>query len=134
MRKNLRFTIIILSVFLLSSCAKKPAELVVGKWKVADLKTTSEISNEQQEAFQNEMKKLIANSFLELKADNNFEKKYGGDNSSGIWSISEDGKKLTLMYGKNKEVSTVNKLTEDTLSISITVNDEVNTIVFAREK
>ncbi len=132
MKVTIKLTSIILILFLFSNCGSNPAELIVGKWKISDVKTTSEIPKEQKEAFDNAINDMKANSFLEIKSDKKFTKNNNGEVFNGTWDISEDGKKLTLTYDKTKEVSQINELTSSRLSISIDVNDEKNTIIYSK--
>ncbi len=134
MKVTIKLTSIVLILFLFANCGNNPADLVVGKWQIEDVKTTSEIPKEQQEAFKKVIDEMKANSFLEIKADKKFIKNNNGDVFNGSWTISEDGKILTLIYGKTKEVSKINELTNEKLSVSITVNEEKNTIIYSKVK
>ena len=125
--------ILILVVFL-SSCSKKPVEMIVGEWKIADVQTTMEIPEEQKEAYEQIIVELKANSKLVINADNTFTRTDNGEESTGNWTLSEDAQKLSLSYGDGKEeVSTITELTDEKLSLSIEVNNATNTIVYEKQ-
>jgi len=133
--KNLGIVIsTLLIVLLISSCAKKPSELIVGEWKIADIKTSEEISPDIKEERDKAIEDMKASSLFVINADNTFENTISESTEKGKWALSDDGKKLTLTYESGKqEVSNVEELTETKLTTSIDVNGSKNTIIYEKE-
>ncbi len=118
-------------LFLLGACSKKPSEMIVGKWNIVDVKTTSQMDEDMLKEMVAEFKK--SGSGIEIKEDKTFTKNNNGEIVNGKWEISEDGKKLTLSYDGSKEDSKINELTETSLSTSITAFDGgENTIIYQK--
>lgn len=133
--KNLGILITaMLIVFFISSCAKKPSELIVGEWKIADIKTSEEIAPDIKEERDKAIEDMKASSLFVIKADSTFENTISESTENGKWSLSDDGKKLTLTYESGKsEVSNVEELTETKLTTSIDFNGTKNTIFYEKE-
>ncbi len=132
MKKTFTLTIYTFIVFVFFACSSAPSELILGKWNVADIKTTQKLTDAQKEVFKKSIEETKKDAFLEFKADKNFETNEGGKKFTGKWNISEDSKTLTLTYGKTNEVSRINELSGDKLSISITLNEIEHTIIYLK--
>ena len=131
--KNLRITscIIVIALFL-GSCSQKPSEMIIGEWKITDVKTTAEIPDEQLDAYNEYIENIKATTSLTLNADNTYIRIEDGEETKGNWRLSDDVKKFTLVYEGTEEVSMIAELTENKLSVTLDVNDEKNTIVYEK--
>ncbi|HXA00560.1 MAG TPA: lipocalin family protein [Cytophagaceae bacterium] len=99
------FTILIFS---LGSCAKKKADLIAKDWKATKLNFGgSEIGGD------------IVSLEYSFKKDGSFSRTEDGKTEKGKWSLSEDGKKLTLnLDDKTKVDKDVKELTDSKLLLS----------------
>ncbi|MBC8109920.1 MAG: lipocalin family protein [Verrucomicrobia bacterium] len=89
--KNLKFLLLfLLLITVVAGCKKKPADTLLKKWKI------SEFSGGAMSA--DDVNKYKAEGYAEFKKDS-YELKFG-ETETGTWTLSEDGKTLTL---KNKE-------------------------------
>jgi len=135
MKQTSYLLISLLFISFLYSCTPSPSEMIVGKWKITDIKTSEEIPEDQKEMYDQIMKDLKSSTALEFKNDGTFDKTISEEVGSGKWSISEDVKTLTMTdeNGKN-EPATILELTENSL---ITVNEldkTKNTITWGKVK
>lgn len=133
--KNLKnFAGLLIVLFIISSCSKKPAEMIVGEWKIVDIATSDEIPEEIMEQHKQSLEEMKASSLFVIKADSTFDNTISETTNSGKWKLSEDGKKLTLIYeAGNEEVSNIDELSETKLVTSIDVNGAKNTISFEKQ-
>lgn len=132
--KNLTITslIFILTIFL-ASCGQKPSEMIIGEWKIADIQSSEEISEELAETYQETIEEMKASSKMIINADGTFENIISESSSTGKWVLSEDAKTLTLTYDSgDEEVSSVEELTANKLVTSIEINEAKNTIVYEK--
>ena len=134
--KNLNFLLLIIATYaFISSCSSDPSEMIVGKWKIADIKTSTEISEDQMDAYNEQIEEMKNSSKITFKADGSFEQTILEETSTGNWKISEDGKTLTK---KNEDGSSENlkieKLTNDEMVIVSEFDDVKTTTSFKKEK
>ena len=111
------FALIILTGLILSSCSKKdstPTENIIGTWtagtytfnaKVGDLTLTqyfitamdlTEAEAAQYTALFNLMFQQQFSGTIQIKSDGTYTSDIGGTTDSGTWSLSDDGKELTI--------------------------------------
>ena len=122
-------------IFILNSCGKAPSEMIVGEWKIADLKTTQEISEDQLESHKEAIEDMKASSSLVINADGTYENTISESVVKGKWSINEDATKLTLTDEEgNAEVSEIVELSENKLTISKEVYEVTNTIFYEKKQ
>lgn len=108
--------------------------MIVGEWKIVDISTSEEIPEEIMEQHKQSLEEMKASSLFVIKADSTFDNTISESTNSGKWKLSEDGKKLTLIYeAGNEEVSNIDTLTETKLVTSIDVNGAKNTIAFEKQ-
>src|SRR5262245_1135722 len=117
----------LISVF--ASCSKSNDKMVVGKWKIADMKIAgfdlSTLPAEQKAAFDKQMAEMKEKSYLEVKEDGSYENvNWAGQEykSSGKWHFIEDGKKLVMLDGPRMDTITVVSLTDNTMEWDIKGN------------
>ena len=126
-------SLLIVALFI-SSCSKKPSEMIVGEWKIVDIATSEEIPEEFVEDHKQAIDEMKASSLLVIKADGTFENTISESTSAGKWTLSEDAKTLKLIYEEGQEeVSTIEELTDTKLTTSIDVNSAKNTISFEKQ-
>ena len=127
---------LLISLFFLSillSCTKSPSDLIIGKWKIADIKTSEEIPEDQKEMYKQIMDDMKASTKMEFKEDGTYEQSIAEEINSGKWNISEDGKTLTLIDEKGKsEPATVLELAENILIVVNELDQTKNTITWEK--
>ena len=98
----------VLMVFSMSSCTKKKSDLLVRDWKATKLNLGgSEIGGD------------IVSLEYSFKKDGSFSRNEDGKMENGKWTLSDDGKKLTLeLEDKTKVEKEVKELTEIKLILS----------------
>ncbi len=135
MKKTFVSLLVIASLVLISSCSKSPAENLVGEWKITDIKTTSEIPEDQLDAYKDALEGMKESSKMIYNSDGTYEKTISEMTTKGTWEISEDGKTLT----ETSEEGTIEsvELTELSDKKLVTVSeleDAKNTMTFEKVK
>ena len=114
---NLRnFIPVIITGLILSSCSKDstPAEDIVGTWTmesatftatingktmtqyfIDELGLTATEAQQYTDLFNNAMQQSFTGT-MQIKSDNTYTATLGGEPDDGTWSLSSDGKKLTI--------------------------------------
>jgi hypothetical protein len=98
----------------LASCkTESPKELIVNKWKFSEMEGPS--FTQMPDSVKAEMKKGV----MEFKADNSYVYTGPSDTQTGSYSISDDGKLLSITPADTKEMETdtVRELTKTRLVI-----------------
>jgi hypothetical protein len=131
----------IITVLILSSCSKDsdptPADNLIGTWSTQSSAFTAMINGKTMTQYliddmgltTEEAQQYIAlfNTMLEpnftgtitLKSNNTYTSTMGGETSSGTWSLSSDGKKLTTDAGTEGSTTLdVIELTSSTLHVT----------------
>ena len=123
------------SIALISSCTKSPAENMVGEWKITDIQTTYEVPEDQMEAYNEALNGMKESSKMIYKADGTFEKTISEETTTGKWVISEDGKSLTETSDDGTIESVILlELTENKFISESELDDTKNTMTFEKIK
>jgi len=124
------------AILLISSCTKSPAENITGEWKITDIKTTSEIPEDQIEVYKEAMEDWKASFKMVYNADGTYEKTISEETTKGTWEISEDGKTLTEKSDDGLEESVgISELTDKKfVSVSVVDDETTNTMTFEKVK
>lgn len=127
--------LVLVSVVLISSCSKSPAENMVGEWKITDIKTTSEIPDDQLDTYKEALEGMKESSKMIYNSDGTFEKTISEMTTKGTWKISEDGKTLTEISeeGINESVQVL-ELSYNKLVTVSELDDTKNTMTFEKVK
>ncbi|RLD75855.1 MAG: hypothetical protein DRJ10_14540 [Bacteroidetes bacterium] len=134
--KNVFITLLALvSIALISSCTKSPAENIVGEWKITDIQTSYEVPEDQMEAYNEALNGMKESSKMIYMADGTYEKTISEETTTGKWKISEDGKKLMEQSedGTNETVN-ITELTDNKLITVSELDDTQNTMTFEKVK
>jgi hypothetical protein len=117
------------ALVVLSSCSKSNEDLIVGTWKVADMKIKdfdpASLPAEQKAAFEKQMKETKDNSSFEAKSDGSYHNvNWVGEKleSNGKWKFIGDGKSLVLSDGPRVDTVTVVTLTDSKMEWDIKGN------------
>lgn len=110
MKKNIFSVLlfVIASLFLLSSCAKKKAEIITKEWLVKEAKYAGVQLSED-----------MVSGRLTLRSDSTFSRLEAGQTADGKWSLSADETKLILTFSEagNKVEYVITELNEEKLMI-----------------
>ena len=135
MKKTFITLLALISIALLSSCAKTPSENLVGEWKITDIKTTYEVPEDQIEAYKEALEGMKESSKMTYNADGTYEKNISGEITKGEWNISEDGKKLTETTENGSIESVIlSEITDSKLVTISELDDTKNTMTFEKIK
>ena len=133
MKKLSYLFISLLFISFLSSCTKSPSDLIVGQWRIIDIKTSEEIPDDQKEMYKQIMDDMKASTELEFKEDGSYKQLIAEETNTGKWSISEDAKTITLTDEKGKsEPGDIVELTENKLIIVNQLDKTKNTITWEK--
>jgi hypothetical protein len=106
------FSAIALTAALAAGCkSKTPKELIVNKWQI------SEMSGGPAEALSDSIKAGIKKAKMEFTADGKFHLIDGLAPYDGTYSISEDGKLIT-MTGVQTETDTIKEISADRMVVT----------------
>ena len=134
--KNLNYLLFIFAIIaLFSSCSKNPSEMISGEWVIADLQTTSDIPEDQMEAYNAQIEEMKKSSKIIFKEDGTFEQTILDETTTGKWEISDDGKTLTKTSDSgDKETATIQELSDNKLVVVVEFDDIKNTTTFEKVK
>jgi len=135
MKKIFVSFLVLVSVVLISSCSKSPAENLIGEWKIIDIKTTSEIPDDQLDAYKEALEGMKESSKMVYNSDGTYEKTISEMTTKGSWKISEDGKTLTEKSEEGiTESVVVAELSDKKLVTVSELDDNKNTMTFEKVK
>jgi hypothetical protein len=119
---------------IISSCSPSPADMITGEWQITDLQTTSDIPEDQMEAYKEQIEEMKKSSKIYFKADGSFEQTILEETGTGTWKVSEDGKILTTDVDGNKEVKKIKELSSDKMVLVLEFDDNKTTTTLEKVK
>ncbi|MCF6242852.1 MAG: hypothetical protein L3J74_16110 [Bacteroidales bacterium] len=133
--KKLSTLIFTISLFLfLSSCSQSAHDMITGEWQIVDLQTTSDIPDDQMEAYNEQIEEMKKSSKINFKANGSFEQTILDEEATGTWEVSEDGKTLTTDVNGNKEVKQIQELSPEKMVLVLEFDDNKTTTTFEKVK
>ena len=146
---NLRiFILVLMAGLILQACTKededKPSDLIVGTWTattptiaitvnsqtLVQYYTSEGLSTADAQAAAAMVNAMVAQGFtgtLQVKSDGTYVANFGGEADAGTWSLSEDGKTLTI--DSNTDVAmtiSIVELTSSKLSLQTTETESAD--------
>jgi hypothetical protein len=118
----------------ISSCSPSPADMISGEWQIADLQTSSDIPEDQMEAYKEQIEEMKKSSKINFKADGSYEQTILDETSTGTWEVSEDGKTLITDVDGNKEVKKIQELSQDKMVLVLEFDDNTTTTTLEKVK
>ena len=135
MKKIFISLLVLVSIVLISSCSKSPAENMVGEWKITDIKTTSEIPDDQLDAYNEALEEIKESSKMIYNSDGTYEKTISEITTTGTWEISENGKTLNETSEEETQESVEILELSDKKLVTVSVLDDIkNTMTFEKVK
>jgi hypothetical protein len=126
---------LLLIIIVIASCSKKPAEIILGEWKIADFKLNQDVSAEIKEAQKATFDEMKESSSLTFNQNGTYTYIITQDTTIGKWVITDDAKTLTLTYPDGQqEISKVIELSEAKLITSTKMNEFESTITYEKQK
>jgi len=110
--KNVMYGLFVMCAMAIVGCKAKSADLIVKKWKATDL------SGERMTAMSDSMRKVVLDNItIEFTKDGKYTTASGGSGDNGTYTISDDGKNLTMtsVSGRPAENSTIEDITNSKL-------------------
>lgn len=111
MKKTVFLFLLLASVFI--GCKDKPKDLITKKWKITDMSMPGQ-------AMPDSIKNTISQGTMEFSKDGKLSLSgmgMGAD-QSGTYTLSDDGKTLTVITNGKTEMSDVTELTKSKLKIT----------------
>jgi hypothetical protein len=106
--KNLFSSLIIVAcIIFFVSCSSDPNKLIVGTWRITDVKSTQEVKPEDKKAYDEAMDKMKASTTYNFKSDGTVEEKVNDQSNILKWSITKDGKTLEIRQLKGDDNSVI---------------------------
>ena len=101
MRKKTVFTIIAGLVFLIScgvtkSVSEKNAAIITGKWEIKNVTSSAVKNAEEQKMMDDILKEMLKDAYVTFGESKVYEAKITGQTKKGSWTVSEDGKQITV--------------------------------------
>jgi hypothetical protein len=116
------------------SCGQEPMEMLVGEWKLTDISSTAEVSEDLKDAHQEIISEMKETYLLVLNADSTFVHTLLEGTSNGKWKIADDLKSLTLSYENgNIEVSKIVELSSNKMITSVEFNEAENILTLEKQ-
>jgi hypothetical protein len=120
-----------------SSCffgpAKSPEDLMVGCWQFNNVIYESEISPETKPIIEAQIAALRQTFSVDYMENNTYHS-HSFKDEKGKWQLSEDGKLLVHFFKEGEQKYKVLKLTNDSLHLKTTLQDQTLTLQFVRKK
>ncbi|WP_101357286.1 lipocalin family protein [Raineya orbicola] len=104
--KRLSQILLLVVAIAMVACKGSPKDLIARKWviDIESLKKESEKSgNKLSDAQMKLAEEMMKDMYFEFKKDGSFEASITGQKVKGMWSISDDGKKLKMQIEGEKE-------------------------------
>ncbi len=118
----------------LASCSQSASDMVPGEWQITDLKTTSDIPEDQMEAYNAQIEEMKNSSKIVFKADGTFEQTILDETSNGKWEVSEDGKTLSTDIDGVKEVKKIEELSPEKMVLVVAFDSDTTTTTLQKVK
>ena len=109
--KKIIFLLLIVSVVFISCKSNKPKDLIVNKWRITDMTTAGE-------QMPDSLKAKMMQGTMEFTKDGKIMLTGMGDDQSGTYTLSDDGKTLTVTVSGHPETDDVNELSSSKLVIT----------------
>lgn len=87
--KQLLTGILLVAAVSLTACKGKPKDMIAQKWKITDISTTTPIPDSSKA-------EMLKNATMEFTKDGSYSSNSGGVTMGGKYTISDDGKTLSL--------------------------------------
>lgn len=114
--KSIKWLAVVMAsaVVMISCKSKSPQELIVNKWQVTG------ISGGKASEIPDSVKESMKKSVMEFTADGKFNLTGNSYPYAGTYSLSADGKKITLTptTGSGPETDIIDELTADKMSVT----------------
>ncbi len=118
----------------LASCSQSASDMIAGEWQISDIKTTSDIPEDQMESYNAQIEDMKNSSKIIFKADGTYEQTILDEVGNGKWEVSEDGKVLTTEVDGNKEVKQVQELSPEKMVLVLAFDSDTITTTFEKIK
>ena len=134
--KNRAILFLVIGIFaIITSCSKSPSDMIVGEWRITNLQTTSDIPEDQLEAYNEQMEEMKKSSKIIFNEDGTFEQTILDETAKGKWNIDETGKILSKKNDDgNSENLTLSELTDNKMVTISKFDDITNTTTFEKVK
>ncbi len=111
MKRFVNYVLIMLFVGIIASCSESPSKMIIGTWKIDNIETTEEIPEEHKEMYKKMMDEMKKSSSFTFNEDGTLETKISEKNTTGKWSLNDDGKTLTVEEDNGKtNTSTIQEI------------------------
>lgn len=132
--KKYSFLLLLLTLLLFSCSNEQPGYLILGTWKLDNIKYERPISDEVKPMIEAHIQTLRETFRVEYKPDSSYHA-HSFKDVHGKWELSVDGKKLRHFPNDNEsELYEVIKLSKDSLHLRTTIKEEVLTLQFIPSK
>lgn len=119
-----KLSVIAFAALLLVACGgNKKSKMVVGDWKIADMKAPmppnmpDSLKGQYEEALKKQVEAMKAGSSFSYKEDGSYSYNLGGQAGAGTWKLNDGGTELTLTEGGKSDINKVVELSENKLTI-----------------
>ncbi len=120
---------LLILVGLIVSCSQAPEKMIIGTWKITDIKTNENLTPKEKEI----MDETKATSSFKFNEDKTLESKFGTDPSIGKWSISADGKTLTIEERRKANKSIIKQLSSSKFIFEQEQNGVITTVTLEKQ-
>lgn len=121
--KNLFVLLLITSGFILQSCeGNKPKDLIVNKWRITNIETPDM-------PLPDSIKALAMKGTMEFTKDGKWLVSGMGNDQSGTYTLSEDGKTIFVVANGKTETNEIVELTKERMVLLDKLNNSKLTVV-----
>lgn len=113
--KKLIYLFLFAGIVVVGCNSGKPKDLIINKWKISDI-------NIPNTPMPDSIKQELMKGTMEFTKDGTMSLTGMGNDQSGTYSVSEDGKTLTTVSNGKTEASEINELTKTKLVITDKTN------------
>jgi hypothetical protein len=125
-------------VTLVACGGAKKSEMVIGSWKLVDMKAPmpKEIPDSMKAKFEAQMKSQIdemkKTASFDFSKDGTFTLKMMNQENKGTWKLNEDGSKMTMTQEGKSDTATVVELTANKLEFEVSQQGQKSKITLAK--
>lgn len=123
-----------LLIVIMGACNQSAQDVLPGEWQISDLKTTSDIPEDQMEAYNEQIEEMKNSSKIVFEKDGTFEQTILDETSEGNWEINKDETVLTTTIDGNKEVKTIIELSPEKIVLQLAFDSDTTTTTLQKVK
>jgi len=97
MKKSIFPLIVLIYSLFIAACSQSPDDMIVGSWKLVDIKSNQTIPESDKQAYNEAMEELKANTLYVFNKDLSYETTNSGITTKGTWNYNDEKSSLDIV-------------------------------------